>query len=124
VASWLEIVSEVVPMSGPMPDFEALLRRKIEERAALCVRSDNYEGACTVLGGVLLGGTPPHGWIRWLAVRSSCRGFGVGSCLVKAAIEHLPQASTISVDTFCEENIAGQPARRLISATVSRQNFF
>jgi hypothetical protein len=30
MATWLEIVSEVVPLFGPMPDFEALLRRKIE----------------------------------------------------------------------------------------------
>jgi hypothetical protein len=37
--------------------------------------------------------------------------------LVKAAIEHLPQASTISVDTFCEEHIAGQPARKLFQRT-------
>jgi len=111
VSSWLEMVREVEPLFGPMPDFTATLLRKIERRAALCVRSDDTAGV--VLGGMLLGGTPEHGWIRWLAVRSSARRMGIGQSLVEAAIKRMPAAKTVSLDTFREENTSGWPARRL-----------
>jgi GNAT superfamily N-acetyltransferase len=113
VASWLEIVREVEPLFGPMPDFGATLLRKIEERAALCVRADDQDASTPVLGGMLLGGMREHGWIRWLAVRSSARGEGTGQRLVEAAIERMGTAKTISLDTFREENVEGRPARRL-----------
>lgn len=111
--SWLEIVREVEPLFGPMPGFAETLLRKIEQRSALCVRFNSHDMSTSVQGGMLLGGASPHGWIRWLAVRSSTRRMGIGRCLVQAAIDRLAGASTISVDTFCEENIAGRPARRL-----------
>jgi ribosomal protein S18 acetylase RimI-like enzyme len=110
VASWLEIVREVEPLFGPMPDFETTLLRKINQRAALCVRSGD---PVIVLGGVLLGGGVPYGWIRWLAVRSSARGIGIGQCLVEEAVKRLATSNAISVDTFREENTEGRPARRL-----------
>lgn len=111
VPSWLEIVREVEPLFGPMPDFETTLLRKIGQQAALCVRS----GEATVLGGILLGGTREHGWIRWLAVRFKERAGGVGGSLVEAAVRRLKTAKTISLDTFREEETAGWPARRLYS---------
>ena len=113
VASWLEIVGEVEPLFGPMPHFETTLFRKIDRRAALCVRSDNQHDSAFVLGGVLLGGAPPHGWIRWLAVRSSARRIGIGQCLVEEAVKRLAASNSISLDTFRETNKEGQPARRL-----------
>jgi ribosomal protein S18 acetylase RimI-like enzyme len=113
VPSWLEIVREVEPLFGPMPDFEATLLRKIEERCALCIRSSDADASSPVLGGMLLGGTREQGWIRWLAVRSSARRRGVGQGLVQEAIRLLRAAKTISLDTFREENAAGWPARRL-----------
>src|SRR5271155_2516754 len=108
VASWLEIVREVEPLFGPMPDFEAMLFRNISQQAALCVRSDNKRDPVFVLGGLLLGGAPPQVWIRWLAVRSSARGIGIGRCLVEEAIKHLAASKSISVETFREENIEGR----------------
>lgn len=113
VASWLEIVWEVEPLFGSMPGFEATLLRKIDQRAALCVRSHKQRNSACVLGGLLLGGRVPHGWIRWLAVRSSARGIGIGQCLVKAAIERLTGFDRVSVDTFRDENTGGRAARRL-----------
>jgi GNAT superfamily N-acetyltransferase len=109
IDSWLEIVREVEPLFGPMPDFAATLREKIGEGQALCVRGE--DGA--VQGAMLLGGTTEHGWIRWLAVRRAERGRGVGRRLVAAAIAHLSAAHTISLDTFREDLADGRPARRL-----------
>jgi hypothetical protein len=37
VPSWSEIVREVEPLFGSMPDFEAILIRKIDQGAALSV---------------------------------------------------------------------------------------
>ncbi len=34
ISSWLEIVREVEPLFGPMPDFKVTLLQKIGERAA------------------------------------------------------------------------------------------
>ena len=113
VPSWSEIVREVEPLFGSMPDFEAMLIRKIDQGAALCIRSHSERDAACVLGGLLLGGRPPQGWIRWLAVRSRARGTGIGQCLVEAAIERLKGFDRISVDTFRAENIGGRAARRL-----------
>ena len=110
--SWLELVREVEPLFGLMPGFEEILVRKIGQRAAFCVRSDLI-GDSRVLGGILIGGTPMHGWIRWLAVRSSGRGRGVGRCLLAKAIEHFPPPATVSLDTFREENSEGRRVRRL-----------
>lgn len=113
VPSWLEIVREVEPLFGSTPDFEAILVRKIDQRAAICVRSHNEGDAAFVLGGLLLGGRPPQGWIRWLAVRSSERGNGIGQCLIETAIKRLTAFDRISVDTFRDEDIGGRAARRL-----------
>jgi GNAT superfamily N-acetyltransferase len=55
----------------------------------------------------------PSDWIRWLAVRSSARGIGIGQCLVEEAVKRLATSNAISVDTFREENTEGRPARRL-----------
>jgi len=109
VGSWLEIVREVEPLFGPMPDFETTLIRKIGQRAAVCVRADDGQ----VLGGMLLGGAAPAGWIRWLAVRSSARGAGLGHGLVTDAIKRFSGFATVSLDTFRDDNEDGRPARRL-----------
>jgi hypothetical protein len=49
VASWLEIVREVEPLFGPMPDFESTLRRNIGRGTALCVALRRYPPPCEVL---------------------------------------------------------------------------
>lgn len=107
IDSWLGLAGEVEPLFGPMPRFEVTLAAKIAEGAALCVRDGG------VLGGVLLGGTAPDHWIRWLAVRGSARGRGIGAVLLEAVLARCPAPSTISLATFGDDNPAGRPARRL-----------
>jgi ribosomal protein S18 acetylase RimI-like enzyme len=111
--SWLEIVPEIEPLFGPMPTFETTLVRKIGQAAAFCVREIGPAGDAVILGGMLLGGRHPEGWIRWLAVRASARGRGVGRGLVQTALERFSQSETVLLDTFREDIEAGRPARRL-----------
>ena len=109
IPSWLEIVREVAPLFGPMSMLDVSIRNKIEHGDALCVRA--AQGG--VIGGLLLGGTPPDHWIRWLAVRRSARGQGAGAALMTAALDRFAAPCTISLATFGSDNLEGQPARRL-----------
>jgi ribosomal protein S18 acetylase RimI-like enzyme len=111
VVSWLEIVREVEPLFGPMPDFESTLRRNIGRGTALCVRDPSGQ----VLGGILLRAAP-HTQITWLAVRSSARRQGVGHALVAEALRRYPRPCEVLVDTFGKDSIEGFPARRLYEA--------
>ena len=109
IPSWLEVAREVERLFGPMPMFEVTLKEKIGQCEALCVRAPS--GA--VAGGLLLGGTPPDNWIRWLAVRKSARERGVGSALIAEVLECRSPPCTISLATFGADNVEGRPARRL-----------
>jgi GNAT superfamily N-acetyltransferase len=109
VASWLEIVHEVEPLFGPMPDFESTLLRNIGRSTALCVRDANGR----VLGGALLQ-APPRTRITWLAVRASARGMGIRHALIAEVLRRLPPPPCeVLVDTFGADNVEGRPARCL-----------
>jgi GNAT superfamily N-acetyltransferase len=113
IQSWLEIVREIEPFAGPMPDFADHIRRGMERGTAL-VTSDGP----SVIGACLLSpdqellapeDTPQE--IRWIAVRESARRRGAGSALL-GAIERRWQTGDISVVTFTESVVEGRPARR------------
>lgn len=108
IPSWLEIVSEVEPLFGPMPAFDGTLRRTIARSGAWCVRDD--EG--TVLAGLILS-PPERSTIGWLAARRSARGRGHGRALVAHALREFATAREVIVDTFGDDNLEGRPARRL-----------
>ena len=109
VPSWLELVREVEPLFGPMPDFEGeTLARNIERGTAVCVRGPDGE----VVGGALYR-LPPHNQISWLAVRASARRRGVGHALVLEVLRRYGPGCEVIVDTFGEDNVEGRPARRL-----------
>jgi len=114
IGSWLEIVREVEPAFGPMPDFETTLARKIDQGNALCVRRAG-EGQAVIDGGVLVGGVGSDRWIRWLAVRAGARRLGIGKALVVAAIDRCGLNATVSLDTFGADSAFGCPARTLYS---------
>ena len=108
IDSWLEIVREVEPLFGPMPDFRATLERAIARGGAWCVKGPDGE----ITGGVILGRADQPA-INWLAVRTSARGNGVGRSLVMHAISVFHGADEIVVDTFGADNADGSAARRL-----------
>lgn len=100
IEPWMDLTQEVVPLFGPMPEFETVLRRKILHRQAYCVRSSNRR----LMGAMLFGGGGKEFWIRWLAVPYEARRRGVGRSLVNTAILITPLDATLSVDTFAEGN--------------------
>jgi GNAT superfamily N-acetyltransferase len=109
IPSWLELVREVEPLFGPMPMFDLTVRNKIKHGDSLCVRAESGD----VIGGLLLGGSAPDYWIRWLAVRRSARKQGAGSALMDAALDRFTAPCTISLSTFGADNVEGRAARRL-----------
>jgi len=109
IPSWLTLAREVEPLFGPMPMFDVTLRNAIARGAAFCVRDKQGQ----VLGGVLLGGTAPENWIRWLAVRRPARGQGIGGALLGGVLRLWPPPCTVSLATFGADNPEGRAARRL-----------
>ena len=109
IPSWLTLAREVEPLFGAMPMFDVTIRNAVARDAALCVR----DSAGAVLGGVLLGGTAPDRWIRWLAVRSTARRQGIGATLILEVLRRWPGPCTISLATFGADNSEGLAARRL-----------
>jgi GNAT superfamily N-acetyltransferase len=109
IASLLEIAREVEPLFGAMPQFDVTLGNNIAMGTALCVENE----AGGVSGGLLLGGTPPDHWIRWLAVRRSARRQGSGVALVAEVVSRCLAPCTISLATFGADNAEGEPARAL-----------
>lgn len=109
IVSWLEIVREVEPLFGPMPQFDVTFKNNVARGTALCAD----DGIGGVAGGLLLGGQAPDHWIRWLAVRRSARGQGIGEALVEEAMARCPAPCTISLATFGADNAQGKPAREL-----------
>jgi len=110
IASWITLTEQVVPLFGPMPDFEAVLQRKISRQQAFCARSDSDRA---IAGGMLIGGTGCEFWIRWLAVSREHRRCGIGRMLVKTAIANAPPKSVVYVDTFVEGSAGAEAATRL-----------
>jgi GNAT superfamily N-acetyltransferase len=105
----MDLVREVEPLFGPMPDFDATLRRNIARGSAFCVLHGEQ-----VAGGMLVGGpTPRDRWIRWLAVTAADRRHGVGASLVDKALALFAPPCTVSLHTFGDDNPDGTAARRL-----------
>jgi GNAT superfamily N-acetyltransferase len=106
--SWLEIVDEVEPLFGPMPDFRTRLENNIRRGTALAARSTDG----SVLGGVLFCIRADPAVISWLAVRSTHRRAGIGTVLLSQALR-LTATMDVVVNTFGPDNAGGGPARRL-----------
>lgn len=106
----MELSVEVAELFGPMPGFAEILTRKIDQRQAFVAR---MKDGGRLSGGMLIGGSWPSYWIRWLAVRPQHRNCGVGTALVHAAINNIPARAVISVDTFTQDVADGHAARRL-----------
>ncbi|MGM4986496.1 GNAT family N-acetyltransferase [Rhizobium sp. 11_C7_N12_5] len=110
IASWMALAEQVTPLFGPMPDFGAVLERKILRKQAFCARRT---AGTAIAGGMLIGGAGTEFWIRWLAVSSEHWRHGIGRTLVKTAITKALANSVIYVDTFAEGSAGAEAAAGL-----------
>ena len=108
----LELVPEVEPLFGPMPEFAERAARALCRGTAFVSATDNGR----VLGAALLSPDDEPHHIHWLAVRQSARGRGVGRALLGAIVDRWPTGD-ISVTTFTADEPAGLPARRLYTSS-------
>lgn len=96
----LGLAAEVEPWFGPMvedPGFLAALDRNIQRGTAWVVRSPDGRD---VLGALLTGGRAPVYRLNWLVVSAVARRAGVGSALVRHAIERYVRPCRVEVVTF------------------------
>ena len=107
VASWLVLAGHVEQLFGPMPDIRSAVERGIGRGTALVTGA---VGA--VSGGALLSRDDRPHRISWLAVAPAARGHGLGTALVRAAVDRWP-AGEIEVITFGADTVGGNPARRM-----------
>jgi GNAT superfamily N-acetyltransferase len=107
--SWLDLVREVEPLFGPMPDFAVHARRAAGRGSALVVRDRDD----TVLGAALLSHSPADRKIHWLAVRPDARRRGVARVLLASIMARWPPPEDIEVVTFGPDVSYGRPARAL-----------
>ncbi|CAD7033523.1 GNAT family N-acetyltransferase [Pseudorhizobium endolithicum] len=110
IAPWMMLADEVTPLFGPMPDFGAVLSRKIAQKQAYCAWTSP---ARSLAGGIFIGGEGGTHRIRWLAVSSEHRRSGIGRMLVEMAIAAIPSDSFIYVDTFAKGTPGAVAADRL-----------
>ena len=112
IEPWMKLAQEVIPLFGPMPDFEAVVQRKIVQQQAYCVHSSSL----SLLGAMLVGGTDKEFSIRWLAVSCENRRKGIGRMLVETAILKTRPKAILIVDTFAEGSPGANAAGGLYRA--------
>ena len=96
----LTLAAEVEAWFGPMvddPGFHDALDRNIRRGTAWVVRSTDGRD---LLGGLLTGGRAPAYRLNWLVVAAAARGTGVGSALVRHAIDRYVRPCRVDVVTF------------------------
>ena len=121
IPAWNELARQVealfgAPMAGD-EEFQKILRRKIEQGLAFCIRE--YDG---MPGSALCGGLffstrhRPVYQIGWLAVAEKWRRFGLGRALVLHALGLVIPPAEVIVTTFDVDDPEGEPARRFYAS--------
>ncbi|KIL37911.1 hypothetical protein SD70_30010 [Gordoniibacillus kamchatkensis] len=116
IAGWLELVSEVEYLFGPMvddPQFIQALEKNIHRQSAFCARETDGPPGIRLLGGVLFSSSnAPNYYIRWLSVSSQARNRGVATALLTHVLKLVAAPAAVSVITFGDDIPDGAPARR------------
>ncbi|MDQ2741081.1 MAG: GNAT family N-acetyltransferase [Chloroflexota bacterium] len=117
VRNWLDLAAEVEHLFGSMldsPGFYQALLGAIERRTAFCVREGDGPAGAPLMGGILFSPSSqehPEYRIRWLSVDEKWRRHGVARLLVEHVFDFVPPPATMTVVTFGEDVVLGQPAR-------------
>lgn len=112
IPGWLDLAREVEDLFGaPMasdPGFRAALEKNIQRGTAFCVRECWGPPGTPLAGGMLW--SPARNAIGWLSVAERYRRRGIGSALIEHLID-VARAPVITVETFADDVIGGEPAR-------------
>lgn len=111
ISSWQQLAGTVAELFGSpnMPfeqSFLSYMNSKIAKLEAL-IAVDRMSNEC--LG--IIGFSRTNNRISWFAVSEKYRNKGIGARLLNTALRHLDTSKNITVDTFCEDCLLGQPAR-------------
>lgn len=90
------------------PSFLSYMDAKISKYEAL-IAVDRMSGE----GLGIIGFSRANNRISWFAVFEQHRSKGVGTRLLNTALRHLDNTKDITVDTFCDDCVLGQPARAI-----------
>lgn len=113
-ASWLLLAVEVEERFGPLvdnPGFRRALQRNIERGTVYCVREGDGGPGTPLCGGMLFSAHPPQYSISWLAIGQRWQRRGIGRLLVEHVLRRVQIPAEVSVVTFGEDVVTGQPAR-------------
>jgi len=113
IHKWKSLAYEVAQLfnSPNMPwddEFIDYMKAKIRKHEAI-IAMDRMTR--TMFGVIGFSRNSNH--ISWFAVKKNLRGNGIGTKLLKCAINQLDWQRDISVITFCKDNDEGLPARKL-----------
>ena len=112
---WLEVADDVgeimrVPDMSTNENFLEYAKRKLKQDNTI-MAIDNENNKCA---GVV-GFSRTNNSITWLGVKAKYRRLGIGSKLIKMALNELNHNDTITVNTYPSNYSPGKPARDLYS---------
>jgi ribosomal protein S18 acetylase RimI-like enzyme len=112
IPEWLELAKELEPLfESPMAgekSFDDFMITKISRQEAYIIKDGSTK---KLLGLITISHEENH--ISWLGVFHKYRKSGVGTALLRYALEELDDMREVAVTTFREDNLPGIPARRL-----------
>ena len=113
LCDWRAVANDVAeifgnPVMADDPEFLDYAERKIVQKEAFAA-TDNETGKCVGFIGI----SRHFNRITWLGVLEEYRNQGIGSKLLKTALEELDFSKEITVETYRENYLLGQPARHV-----------
>lgn len=110
---WMEVANDVgeimrVTDLSTNADFLEYAKRKLEQNDAIIAYDDSNEKCAGFIGF-----SRHNNSITWLGVKSKYRNKGIGSGLLVSALNELDRSKRITVNTYPDNYLPGQPARSL-----------
>jgi ribosomal protein S18 acetylase RimI-like enzyme len=96
------------PTMDTDPEFIDYAQRKIKQKEALIAVDDTNNEFYGFIGF-----SKHFNRITWFGVLEKYRNKGIGSKLLEKALNELDKTKEITVETYRENNIPGQPARKV-----------
>ena len=113
LSKWLEIADDVgeimrIPNMGSDKNFIEYAKRKLEQNNAIMA----YDKDSGKIAG-FVGFSRTNNSVTWLGTKIEYQNQGIGTKLLSLALNELDKNERITVNTYPEHYLPGQPARRL-----------